>query len=181
MATNQTEHYSLNQWVLSDDVRMEDFNTDNQKVDAALAALDKRIDAAVAQATQKVNEAAAAAAQNLAAVQATIPRVQTGTYVGTGTYGADDPNTLTFDFTPKLVIISEATRIQNGSVISQYITRLIAVHGTSVCPTDGEYLASKPIATAYLTWGKQSLSWYSDSATAQGNYEDITYHYIAIG
>ena len=37
MASNQTEHYGLSQWELTDDVRMEDFNSDNAKIDAALA------------------------------------------------------------------------------------------------------------------------------------------------
>ena len=32
----QTEHYGLNQWELADRIRMEDFNGDNSKVDAAL-------------------------------------------------------------------------------------------------------------------------------------------------
>lgn len=35
----KTEHYSLNQWDLSDEIKMEDFNQDNASVDAALAAL----------------------------------------------------------------------------------------------------------------------------------------------
>jgi len=39
MASKQTEHYKLNQWELTDDVRMEDFNADNAKIDAALGAL----------------------------------------------------------------------------------------------------------------------------------------------
>lgn len=163
MATNQTQNYALNQWELSDSVVMADFNADNQKVDAALATLNSRIDTAVAQLT------------------ATIPHVQTGTYVGTGTYGADNPNTLTFDFTPKLVIISDATHIQNGSVIGRHITRLIAVRGCSLCPTDGSHLASSPITVAHLTWGEKTLTLYSDYAAAQGNHEGITYHYIAIG
>ena len=163
MATNQTEHYALNQWALTDSVIMEEFNADNQKLDAALAALSQKIDDAVAQ------------------VKATIPRVQTGTYVGTGTCGADNPNTLTFDFTPKIVIISEENRIQNGSVIGRYITRLIAVHGSSICPADGSYAASATINSAFLTWGENSLSWYGESVNTQGNYEGFTYHYIAIG
>lgn len=38
MASNHTNNYSLNQWQLSDSVVMEDFNEDNRKIDAALAA-----------------------------------------------------------------------------------------------------------------------------------------------
>ena len=39
MATNQTEHFQLNQWVPEDAVLREDFNTDNQKLDQALNTL----------------------------------------------------------------------------------------------------------------------------------------------
>ncbi|MEG1166411.1 MAG: hypothetical protein RSD68_08355, partial [Oscillospiraceae bacterium] len=37
-STNKTANLGLNQWVLSDPLRMEDFNEDNRKVDAALGA-----------------------------------------------------------------------------------------------------------------------------------------------
>ena len=40
----QTGAYQLNQWELTDRIRMEDFNSDNTKVDAALAALSGRVD-----------------------------------------------------------------------------------------------------------------------------------------
>ena len=40
----QTERYGLNQWDLSDRIRMEDFNADNLKIAAALAGLDARAD-----------------------------------------------------------------------------------------------------------------------------------------
>lgn len=33
---NQTENYGMNQWELTDRIRMEDFNGDNAKIDAAL-------------------------------------------------------------------------------------------------------------------------------------------------
>lgn len=38
MASNHTEHVGLSQWSLSDSVVMADFNEDNRKIDAALAA-----------------------------------------------------------------------------------------------------------------------------------------------
>ena len=40
----QTGQYGLNQWDLSDRIRMEDFNADNFKIAAALAGLDARAD-----------------------------------------------------------------------------------------------------------------------------------------
>lgn len=59
---NQTEHYGLSQWALADRVEMKDFNADNAKLDAALAALagtqtgeSARLDAAMAAETKRVN------------------------------------------------------------------------------------------------------------------------------
>ncbi|NCB63390.1 MAG: hypothetical protein EOM52_07210 [Clostridia bacterium] len=37
MASNQTEHYGLNQWEGSDDFLRTEFNEDNRRVDAAMA------------------------------------------------------------------------------------------------------------------------------------------------
>ena len=34
MPTNQTANYALSQWVKPDQVKMEDFNADNAKIDA---------------------------------------------------------------------------------------------------------------------------------------------------
>ncbi|MCI9331272.1 MAG: hypothetical protein HFG05_03760 [Oscillibacter sp.] len=39
----QTEDYQLNQWDLSDRVRMEDFNADNAKIAAALSGMEERM------------------------------------------------------------------------------------------------------------------------------------------
>ena len=39
MASNYTTNYQLNQWAKSDRIMMDDFNADNQKIDAALKAV----------------------------------------------------------------------------------------------------------------------------------------------
>ena len=39
MASNHTEHFSLNQWLPDDQVKHTDFNADNAKIDAALGAM----------------------------------------------------------------------------------------------------------------------------------------------
>jgi len=39
MASNHTENWALSQWAAEDHVKREDFNADNQKVEAALTAL----------------------------------------------------------------------------------------------------------------------------------------------
>lgn len=43
MATNQTTNYDLNQWLSTDQVLRTDFNADNAKIDAALAALSQLV------------------------------------------------------------------------------------------------------------------------------------------
>ena len=158
MATNQTEHYSLNQWELSDSVVMADFNADNQKLDSALMALSQKIDNVIAN----------------------LPRIQAGSYTGTGTYGTDNPNTLTFDFTPKLVIINQYSGdTDNGG---GGWTRLIAVHGTTKCYSEWSTHGQSSPAFINLTWSEHSLSWCCGAdAQRQGNVAGITYHYIAIG
>ena len=77
MPSNQTANYALSQWVKSDQVRMEDFNADNAKLDAALktaeqrsAGLDAKINATAAAAEQRSAAVAAAAEQRSAAVAA---------------------------------------------------------------------------------------------------------------
>ena len=77
MATNHTEAYGLNQWVHSDSVLMADFNEDNVKIEQALLDL-----------------------------KASMPKIATGSYVGTGTGGAENPSTLELDFSPKVIIIT---------------------------------------------------------------------------
>lgn len=49
MATNQTEHFQLNQWVPEDAVLREDFNADNQKLDRALNTLQTSLKGKAAQ------------------------------------------------------------------------------------------------------------------------------------
>lgn len=82
MASGTTGNYQLSQWSATDQVRMADFNADNQKLDAALKALD--------------STAAAA------------PKVTMGSYQGTGTHGESNPNSITFPFPPLFVLITAA-------------------------------------------------------------------------
>ena len=43
MPTNRTDNYALSQWERSDRILMEDFNSDNAKIDAALRGLEERV------------------------------------------------------------------------------------------------------------------------------------------
>lgn len=148
MASNQTQNYGLNQWSLSDSVVMADFNSDNQKLEEALNT-----------------------------ITASIPQIRSGTYTGTGEYGADAPNVLTFDFTPKLVLINCLAEGGENANSSDHFS-LVAVQGSKQC------LAAywnTSTSTLNLLWDTNSLSWYGSSAQKQGNWLNAVYHYIAIG
>ena len=65
----QTADFQLNQWDLTDRIQMEDFNSDNAKVDAALSAISDRVDLKAAQSdltalTSRVNAKAEQSALN---------------------------------------------------------------------------------------------------------------------
>lgn len=87
----QTQNFQLNQWEQTDRILMEDFNSDNGKIDAALAA---------GQAAREALAAAVAKCGNC--------RVTYSSYTGTGTSGSSNPSSLTFPEPPLLaVVVSE--------------------------------------------------------------------------
>lgn len=141
---NKTANFQLNQWVETDRIQMADFNSDNQKIDAALAAGTK---------------------------------FAAGSYTGTNQYGSAHPNTLTFDFTPKALILF------NGNANS-YIKAPMML----VAPAETQYFVYNGTGGGYeikVTWGEKSVSWYgtnsSAGAQAQMNSNYGTYFYLAIG
>lgn len=82
---NQTNHYQLSQWEPTDRILMENFNGDNQKIDAAL----------------KANADAAASAATAAAARGNC-QIWMDTYTGTGKAGVNNKNTIAFPQKPVL-------------------------------------------------------------------------------
>lgn len=102
-------------------------------------------------------------------------RIEVGSYVGTGTYGSSNPNSLTFGFEPQLVAIFNPA--QNGNYAYKMFM-LRNVLGASVWAGDGDNLG------VIVTWSAKSVTWYtyrSKDADYQMNYPGETYNYIAIG
>ena len=99
-----------------------------------------------------------------------VPRIETGSYVGTGTYGSDNPTSITVGFTPMLVFVSQnddgAIDVSGGWIRGN-------ISGTLWLGSDTEY--------ATLSWGVNSVSFYGDSAAAQFNHSGIEYNYCIIG
>ena len=97
------------------------------------------------------------------------PQVILGSYAGTGTYGADSPNTLTFPFEPKLVLICPKNNWNMG-IFARGIERV----GATWQQGSGR--------TSIVTWNENGLEWYSnDGSSYQFNSEGTTYIYLAIG
>lgn len=112
-------------------------------------------------------------------------KIEVGSYVGTGTYGSSNKNSLTFSFDPKVVII-----IGRGSYGSQSIFvrnapwsigfRIDANIGSTAATEQGySYIKT---TSNLATWGSNRLSWYhTKNADAQENTSGSTYYYAAIG
>ena len=94
-------------------------------------------------------------------------RIETGSYAGTGTYGAANKCNLTFGFIPKLVVI-----VKNGDNIG-----MIAVNGCN----NALGLGGMYSTTLYATWSEKTLSWYANTASNQLNESNTTQYYVAIG
>ena len=95
-------------------------------------------------------------------------RVQEMSYVGTGTYGSDNPTTLTFDFVPKVVFV------QNIYVATLH---MCAVSGSKYATTH-EHTQSQ----VFLTWSGKTLSFFHvTGAGYQLNEKNNSYKVIALG
>ena len=163
MPSNQTAHYALSQWVKSDQVRMEDFNADNAKLDAALkaaeqrsAGLDAKINTTAAAAEQRsagldaqINATAAAAEQRSAAVAAAAEKrsaaldaakgnctIEFFSYVGQGRSGMNNPTTITFRKPPLFFIAFGTYSIGVGS---KHSSNVIVTASDNVFPDQGSW------------------------------------------
>ena len=102
-------------------------------------------------------------------------KIQNGYYIGTGTWSSDGTNktSITFKFPPKLVIVY-------GYINQKYMPVIfLCNHYVATFMPD----SSMYYSVLYLTWNKNTLSWYCNSSSAdyQLNAANQTYNYVAIG
>lgn len=104
-------------------------------------------------------------------------KIAIGSYVGTGTSGEENLMTLTFDFKPRFIRVLFSS---DGAVINFY--ELTAMEGVGCATIYGNYLNNSFQNKVYLTWGENSISWYSPGdAIYQLNNLDTVYHYMVLG
>ena len=180
MASNHTEHFSLNQWQADDQVLRTDFNEDNAKIDSALKDLaaaqaekadQTALDALAAEVAKKATTAA------LEAVRAAVPKIAVGTYTGTGTYGDSKPCTLDLTQTigrePQLVLVRRQTDPSGRTKC------LTLIRGAAAACYNAHDILSD--TTNRITWTGKRVSWYGESASVQMNESGFLYIYLAIG
>ena len=99
-----------------------------------------------------------------------LARIATGSYTGAGGYGTGSPNTLTFDFVPKFVVVKEAA---SDTKFGGYCWLSPITHGP-VCYPETRYVT--------ITWDGKTIRWYNaESSIYQLNRYGVVYHYVAIG
>ena len=117
-------------------------------------------------------------------------KIQTGSYVGTGTYGKDNPCSLTFDFAPKFIIFtnekisngrydnicSSSSASENFIMINTQILTTAYVEGTGF----GNVSGTADPRGAKSEDGK-IIYWWNNTASAQFNTQNYTYYWVAFG
>lgn len=91
-------------------------------------------------------------------------QVYSSFYTGTGTYGRDNPNTITFTGKPQLIFI------QLDNYNSQFLN-----------PVGAWAMSGNDKQNLTVTWGNNQVSWYSSDGTAmQGNINGDIYRFMVI-
>ena len=157
---NRTNNYNLCQFEETDRVRRTDFNEDNAKIDGAGKAGDRRVDGL---------EASKADKSALAAVDAKISRIVTGTYAGTG--GSSGVRRISLPGRPKLVLIrtdypSTSHHDEAIAITDICLCRCHTYHSLSVDPPTSGYALEN--------------NGFTVPADCDQNYENSTQHYLAI-
>lgn len=107
-------------------------------------------------------------------------RIETGSYVGTGTSGSSNPNTLTFGFEPKLLMVAA----NNTGLAFNLYSSDIAWSASFIwfSGVTGMTMWNNPgVANLNVSVQGNKISWYSTSARSQCNEIMTTYAYLAIG
>ena len=151
MPSNQTTNYQLSQWVKSDQVRMEDFNADNAKIDAAIKAVDRKADGLAG--SKADASALAALSQTVAGHTSTLSKlgncqVRINSYTGNGYWGENHKMSFTFPQKPQLLVVFGARMM------------MFLVSGDA----QGVIFTGSGWQLLNVAWSGSTVSWYSDSS-----------------
>ena len=159
MASNHTEHFSLNQWQADDQVKRTDFNEDNAKIDAALNDLSGGL----------AEKATTAALETVSKKLAAMPCLVTGTYTGDGT----DSRLISLGFQPKALLVMREEGYSARPYTDDYYGGL-ALPGKPVC-------LQTSYGTNYILTieSKGFRVYYNRDRYILSNQKDTNYYYLA--
>jgi hypothetical protein len=113
-------------------------------------------------------------------------KIVTGSYIGTGTYGAKNPNSITFDFAPILFWVVKY-RVEGNTYFAQeenespmIYTPILSENYTEGGGFYNDSAASRSYAKVADN-GKTIIWYHADNASKQLNSSGYAYYYIAIG
>lgn len=111
-------------------------------------------------------------------------KIAIGSYVGTGQYGSSNPNVVTCDFSPQLLIVQKSENSFFGG--DQDANAFFAIKGVGSVGT--LQIGSSGRRYCTLDWGENSVSWYATTTSSasyarrsQLNESGDTYYYMLIG
>ena len=103
-------------------------------------------------------------------------KIVTGSYVGTGTYGASNPNTLTLPFEPKIVMIN-----RHDSPLDSGPVTWFSPNAKCAYPSTSNVKWPVTVNGNIFSWYNDSISGTYAKARYQANEEGTTYDYLALG
>lgn len=118
--------------------------------------------------------------------QSKVARIAFGSYVGTGTYGVNNPNSVVLEFMPTLFWIVKYSSKADVSTLTDFTS----YHPVMYCPalTTSFVAGAGPQATttSATSYGKRTedgkgVMWYSSNAANQYNTSNYTYFWVAFG
>lgn len=102
-------------------------------------------------------------------------KVGIGSYIGTGTYGAGNPCSLTFDFSPIILWVAPKSGVGTNFCINAWIYG--CQQGLVFREND-----SVPIGSlSSINWSENGITWSAATATGQANSSGVEYLYVCFG
>ena len=156
---------NVTQFVGSDNFNMARFNTMIQQINSG-------VNSEVSTLTNLINSGA---------------KIQTGSYVGTGTFGASNPCTLTFDFVPKVICLLCYSPSYDAIFYAFGTYDQLKVTTVPTSPTSTDYVQGQGFwvgrsSEVYAKTTGNTYSWYNtSSADKQFNFTSYRYYYYGIG
>ena len=117
-------------------------------------------------------------------------KIQTGSYVGTGTCGEDNPCSLTFSYAPKIVLFTDVVSISDGTVSASSLvsdpSNNYIIHNLDALTTTYVNSAGFGNYGTSALYGRKSsdgktIYWYNtNNAARQFNSANYRYYWVAI-